>query len=128
MEFLKIVPADKFYDTKSCALIATSHALELPYKTVYTAYYLAGRERHKGSTLRQIDNSVQALLQAYKGHDKPKQRVQLSMTLEKFAKLYPKGRYIVIKSEHALALIDGVYFDTFEPKPKARVKSFYKIS
>jgi hypothetical protein len=52
----------------------------------------------------------------------------LNMTLEKFAKLFPKGRYIVVKSNHALALIDGVWYDNHEPNPRARVKHFYKIA
>lgn len=128
MQFRLAIPEDKFKDDNACALLATCHAFELGYKTVSMVYELAGRKRNKGSSMRQIGIAVNALYKVVKRTDQDKLPVKLNMTLAKFSKLYPEGKYIVIKSKHAMALIDGVYVDTIEPNPKARVKYFYKIS
>jgi hypothetical protein len=52
---------------------------------------------------------------------------KLKISLAKFAKMYPKGKYYVIKSKHALALIDGVWYDNQTPNPRAYVKYFFKV-
>jgi hypothetical protein len=52
---------------------------------------------------------------------------KLKLSLAKFAKQYPTGKYYVIKHNHALALIDGVWYDNQVPNPRSYVKWFFKV-
>jgi hypothetical protein len=49
-------------------------------------------------------------------------------SLATFAKDNPKGKWIVVKRGHAVALIDGVYHDigTDVGLPRSLVKSYYR--
>jgi hypothetical protein len=138
MEY-KISLADQtLMDRNNCALNAVSIALSKPYYEVYRVFKSVGRKGGKGSSINQITNAIAVLkIDPELGMtiDKIKAKVEslykpptyLKITLDKFAKMYPTGKFIVIKSRHALALVDGVWYDNTTPNPRAFVKCFYRV-
>jgi hypothetical protein len=138
MEY-KISLADSTHsDRNNCALNAVSIALSKPYYEVYRVFRLVGRRGGKGSSIKQITDAVTLLKidgEAGMTIDKIKDKVlslykpptYVKITLDKFAKMYPTGKFIVIKSRHALALVDGVWYDNTMPNPRAYVKCFYRV-
>ena len=138
MEY-KISLADQtLMDRNNCALNAVAIALNKPYYRVYKAFKSVGRRGGKGSSIRQITDAITLLkidqwenmsinTLADKVVTEYKTPTYLKITLNKFAKMYPTGKFIVIKSRHALALVDGVWYDNTMPNPRAYVKCFYRV-
>lgn len=135
MEYVKQLEDITSTDRNNCALNAMAIVFNLPYYEVYSKFKQFGRVGGKGSSLVTV-TAVLNCFSWYREADVPiskwiktkgKNPTKLRMTLDKFAKQYPKGKYYVIKSRHALALIDGVWYDNQKPNPRAYVKYFFKV-
>ena len=129
MKYIKQLADITYSDRNNCALNAMSIVLNKPYYEVYKLFKDFGRVTGKGSSVRVITT----VLNVFK-HGSPEKAInnfqmptKIKMTLSRFAKQYPKGKYYVIKSNHALALIDGVWYDNQIPNPRAYVKYFFKV-
>jgi hypothetical protein len=138
MEYKISLADDTQMDRNNCALNAVSIALNKPYYRVYKAFKSVGRRGGKGSSIRQITDAVTLLridswenmsinTLADKVVSEYKTPTYVKITLDKFAKMYPTGKFIVIKSRHALALVDGVWYDNAMPNPRAYVKCFFRV-
>jgi len=129
MEYVKQLADISRTDNNNCALNAMSIVLNKPYYQVAETFKDLGRVRGKGCSVRTITHA----LNVFKHYPKPadinnyQMPTKMKVSLAKFAKMYPKGRYYVIKSRHALALIDGVWYDNQVPNPRAYVKYFFKV-
>lgn len=135
MEYVKQLEDITSTDRNNCALNAMAIVFNLPYYEVYSKFKQFGRVGGKGSSLVTV-TAVLNCFRWYREADVPiskwiktkgKNPTKLRMTLDKFAKQYPKGKYYVIKSGHALALIDGVWYDNQVPNPRSYVKYFFKV-
>jgi hypothetical protein len=138
MEYKISLADDTLMDRNNCALNAVSIALSKPYYQVYRVFRSVGRRGGKGSSINQITNAITVLkidgelgMTVEKIKDKVvslyKPPTYLKITLDKFAKMYPTGKFVVVKSKHALALVDGIWYDNSMPNPKAYVKCFYRV-
>jgi hypothetical protein len=138
MEYKISLADDTRMDRNNCALNAVSIALTKPYYSVYRTFKSVGRRGGKGSSIRQITDAVTLLkidswenmsinTLADKVVSEYKPPTYVKITLDKFAKMYPTGKFIVVKSRHALALVDGVWYDNSMPNPRAYVKCFYRV-
>ena len=138
MQYVKQLADITLSDRNNCALNAVAIALNKPYYRVYKAFKSVGRRGGKGSSIRQITDAITLLkidqwdklsidTLADKVVTEYKTPTYLKITLDKFAKMYPTGKFIVIKSRHALALVDGVWYDNAVPNPRAYVKCFYRV-
>ena len=138
MEYKISLADDTHMDRNNCALNAVSIALNKPYYEVYRVFKTVGRRGGRGSSIKQITDAVTLLkIDGEPGMtiDKIKDKVlslykpptYLKISLDKFAKMYPTGKFIVIKSRHALALVDGVWYDNTMPNPRAYVKCFFRV-
>ena len=135
----KISLADQtLSDRNNCALNAVSIALNKPYYRVYKAFKSVGRRGGKGSSINQITRAINLVKNDIAaGEDLLNKKDKLlsewqdptyvKISLDKFAKMYPTGKFIVIKSRHALALVDGIWYDNTMPNPRAYVKCFYRV-
>jgi hypothetical protein len=135
MEYIKSLADPSGSDRNNCALNAMSIVYGLPYYHVAETFKALGRGKGKGVSVRMITEALNTF-KWHKEADVPinkwiKTRSQmptkLKMSLANFAKQYPKGKYYVIKSRHALALIDGVWHDNQVPNPRSYVKYFFKV-
>ena len=129
MDYVKHLADITQTDNNNCALNAMSIVLNKPYYDVYRTFKDHGRVGGKGASVRMITTALNVLK-----HGSPEKAMnnwqmptKLKISLAKFAKQYPKGKYYVIKSRHALALIDGVWYDNQKPNPRAYVKYFFKV-
>ena len=138
MQYIKQLADITLSDRNNCALNAVSIALTKPYYSVYKTFKSVGRRGGRGSSINQITRAINLLKNDItEGEDLLNKKdkllsewqdpTYLKISLDKFAKLYPNGKFIVIKSKHALALVDGVWYDNSMPNPRAYVKCFYRV-
>ena len=52
-------------------------------------------------------------------------RMPETVTLAKFLRDFPKGRFVVRKSGHVFAVIDGIQYDSFPNGPRVRITHIY---
>ena len=114
-----------------CGPLALSIVMRKPYKEVndelkaigarkddtsctYTGRYLKGPE---------WEAYYKLALQIYNAKAK-KQRTRL--TVAAFARNFKKGRFLVIVSGHALAVVDGVVYNTLEKGRGSRIQQIYQ--
>lgn len=113
-------------ESNDCTVRATSLAMNLPYEKVHKAYADVGRKRGKGVNALTIN----AALRKITGNDERMVRVMgKEPTFAQFARENNKGKYIVVKRGHAVALIDGVWHDAHVSQVGARnrVIFYYQI-
>lgn len=129
MNHIKLLADPTLSDRNNCALNAMAIVLNKPYYDVYRTFKEHGRVTGKGSSVRMITMALNVLKQGSteKAINNWQMPTKLKLSLAKFAKQYPKGKYYVIKSNHALALIDGVWYDNQVPNPRSYVKWFFKV-
>jgi hypothetical protein len=129
MEYVKQLADITETDRNNCALNAMSIVLNKPYYEVYQTFKDFGRRGGKGASVRMITTALNVLKYNHKEEaiNNWQMPTKLKLSLAKFAKMYPTGKYYVIKSRHALALIDGVWYDNQVPNPRSYVKYFFKV-
>lgn len=129
MEYIKLLADPSGSDRNNCALNAMSIVLNKPYYEVYQTFKDFGRREGRGVSVKMITCSLNAFKKLPKEELEKNYQMptKLKISLAKFAKMYPKGKYYVIKSNHALALIDGVWHDNQVPNPRSYVKYFFKV-
>jgi hypothetical protein len=129
MEHIKLLADPTFSDRNNCALNAMSIVLAKPYYDVYKVFKTHGRVTGKGASVRMITVALNVLQKGTpeKAMENFQMPTKMKMSLAKFAKQYPEGKYYVIKKNHALALIDGIWYDNQEPNPRSYVKWFFKV-
>jgi hypothetical protein len=129
MEYVKQLADITETDRNNCALNAMSIVLNKPYYEVYQTFKDFGRRGGKGASVRMITTALNVLKYNHKEEaiNNWQMPTKVKLSLAKFAKMYPTGKYYVIKSRHALALIDGVWYDNQKPNPRAYVKYFFKV-
>lgn len=129
MDYIKMLADPSGSDRNNCALNAMAIVFQLPYYSVLETFKDLGRVRGKGTSVRIITHALNTFKQYPDKVDVNKYQMptKIKMSLAKFAKMYPKGKYYVIKSNHALALIDGVWHDNQVPNPRSYVKYFFKV-
>ena len=129
MNHIKLLADPTLSDRNNCALNAMAIVLNKPYYDVYRTFKDHGRVTGKGSSVRMITTALNVLKQGSpeKAINNWQMPTKIKMSLAKFAKQYPNGKYYVIKSNHALALINGVWYDNQVPNPRSYVKYFFKV-
>lgn len=129
MQYVKQLADITKTDNNNCALNAMSIVFNKPYYDVYKVFKDHGRVGGRGASVRMITVALNVLKQGTpeKAINNWQMPTKVKLSLAKFAKMYPTGKYYVIKSRHALALIDGVWYDNQKPNPRAYVKYFFKV-
>jgi hypothetical protein len=129
MEYIKSLADPSGSDRNNCALNAMSIVFRMPYYHVAETFKALGRGKGKGVSVRMITQALNTFKHYPNEADINNYQMptKMKMSLAKFAKMFPKGKYYVIKSRHALALIDGVWYDNQVPNPRSYVKYFFKV-
>lgn len=95
-----------------CVIRALAIALDMTWTEVYDDLYLLGREWHDMMS----SNEVWGLYLYRHGFEPfmlPKTCPQC-LTVKEFCKKYPHGTYIIGTGDHAVAVINGDYFDSWD--------------
>lgn len=116
---------DDLYEYNDCTVRSTSLALNKPYHDVHKVYTEKGRQPRRGSTVKIMEK----VLQHFSNDDRVMIRALAEPTFAQFAKANPKGKFIVVKRKHAVALIDGVWHDAHVScvGARSRVLFYYEV-
>jgi len=112
-------------ERNDCVVRALSLAFNKPYEEIHALCNKVGRTKGKGMRWGQVDLAIQELTgNGLAKMDRPSRK----QTFTTFARDHKVGSYLVIKSGHAVALIDGVFHDAGTVgQPRAIVKAVFKV-
>jgi hypothetical protein len=122
---------DGFNERNDCVVRALSLAFNRAYPEVHAVCAKVGRKPWKGMYRHQSDAAIAIL--SGKPDAKGTRYVwrRDCPTFAQFARENPVGRFFVIKRDHAVALIDGVYHDMDRSAScgaRCRVQYYYRVS
>jgi len=130
--------ATKAGETNDCTVRALSNASGLDYETAHKALQKQGRKPRKGATCNVWHRAYTAagmqLTGAY-GVTKATKALQRiyrvipdkGATLSKIMPTLSQGRFIVIVTGHALAVVDGAIIDSHASSGNKSVVAVYKL-
>ena len=127
MKFIKKNPRTISTEKNDCVVRAMTIAYDSSYEVVHKACEAAGRRPQRGMNGYQVIKALELLtgredvsMTWYKiKSDRP--------TMAQFVRANPKGRFLTIIHGHAVALIDGVYYDASEPGARHRVWAYARL-
>lgn len=103
------------YDKNDCSIRAISVAAGCTYAQASAMFSAAGRKLKKGTDVATSRTIHETWLHMEPVNDAP------DMTIEMFILWYPRGSYVLHKSGHAFAIVDGVLHD-WEDTTRASTK------
>ena len=132
------IPADfGIVEKNDCAVRAIANVGAYPYPMALRLMTQEGRPRGRGTpwdTLHKVYTMAGAFDVTYYGERmrrlSEKRSVPLrpqGMTLETFLERHPKGRYVVVITKHALAVVDGTIVDMGKNRAGKRLMASYKF-
>lgn len=113
------------HERNDCTVRALKNVTAVPYQDAHEWFKRHGRRDGHGVKLMSILRSVAILKTIVYGY-----RVTIHLdamhradrlTLAEVTRRYPKGKYILTTSGHAIALIDGVVHDAFKAGARYQV-------
>lgn len=110
------------FHKRNCTVVALAATAGLPYDVAHSIAEAAGRKKNRGF------NSAKLLkyFNKKRGSTQFKKVKRSTITVQKFCKNYPTGRYYVRKRGHAYAVVDGIVVDQTKPKPRERILEAWK--
>lgn len=109
--WIKANPNPGKKEVPDCVIRAISIALNMPWTVVYDELCYLGRKEYNMPSA----DSVWGLYLYNLGFEPftlptcPK-----CITIDEFTKMYPRGTYIIGTGSHAVAIIDGNFFDSWD--------------
>lgn len=95
-----------------CVIRALAIALDMTWTEVYDDLYLLGREWHDMMSSNEVWG-----LYLYRHGFEPfmlSKTCPQCLTVKEFCKKYPRGTYVIGTGDHAVAVINGDYFDSWD--------------
>lgn len=114
-------------ETNDCTVRALKVSAGVPYSDAHAMMARLGRKPHEGMTPAQILN-LTSMPHVY-GYKVTRVDIpQFHGTLGRAMFSMRSGRYLVIKTGHAIGVIDGVCYDTGTSGPTSRIKMILKFT
>lgn len=114
-------------ESNDCTVRALATVTGLPYEKAHAILANFGRQRNKGVVMAQFMHEawrgIISGLEAFKVQILPYD----GLTVERFLRRNPKGRYLVSIRQHVFAVIDGKAYDTGLSRSRSRVDGLWKI-
>ena len=109
-------------ERQDCTVHATSIAAQIPYYQAHDLLARFGRSPRHCIRYLSFVRDMRERVGAY--------RIEIvhmpeTVTLAKFLRDFPKGRFVVRKSGHVFAVIDGIQYDSFPNGPRVRITHIY---
>jgi hypothetical protein len=118
IKFCKTFPRTIESESNDCAVRALSIACDIPYHEAHSRFSKVGRKPNKGVSVDMLSRVL---------GDRPIGSDWLSYTLSRFCALKPKGRFLVLKRNHAFAVVNGVVHDWGKLGGNTKVYSWWEI-
>jgi hypothetical protein len=113
-------------ETNDCTVRALKVAAGVPYADAHSLCSSLGRRPRKGMTSSQL-LTMTSLPHVY-GYKVTRVDVPWNQTLGRAMLYMLRGRYLVIKTGHAIGVRDGVCYDMGTSGPSSRVKMILKFT
>lgn len=129
-QYIKNNPRTIDFEINDCVVRALSLSFNLEYPRVHEMCAKAGRKPRRGMSRSQT-NAVIKKITGKPSAEMDKLPRGGRQTFATFARDNSKGKWIVIKRGHAVALIDGVYHDNSTSEqglPRSLVQCYYRAS
>jgi hypothetical protein len=129
-QYIKNNPRTINNETNDCVVRALSLAFNVEYSKAHELCAQAGREPRRGMFRKQTNVVIKKLSGNPSAEMDTLSRGN-RQTLATFARDNAKGKWIVVKRGHAVALIDGVYHDNSSSDqglPRSLVQCYYRAS
>lgn len=111
-------------ETRDCAVRAIALATNTPYAEAHAALKAQGRRDRRGAKMVWIAEALKEVATEVEDLTSGVIFGTLAQTIQK----YPEGRYVVITTGHAQALINGTIHDTMQISgPRSRVKRVFRV-
>jgi hypothetical protein len=113
---MKVIPNDGGFrksnikDTNNCSVIALAIAYNIHYKIADEIATNAGRKRNKGFHIHKLMEYIKKETNL----KSKKVRLKNKITIRRFLEQNPIGRFIVVRNDHAFAVICGEIHDMVE--------------
>lgn len=104
-----------------CAVRALSTVLSIPYYEAHRIAEDGGRKAGCRASIVKVANSARR-------HYRLEKMRGSRRTLRRFCREHPVGRFLVRKSGHAFALIDGIVFDMVEQSPDCIITHAWRVA
>lgn len=104
-----ISSSKNFKETNDCTVLAWAHCFDCEYDKAHAWLKRFGRKNRHGMKVSEIQDALKACSRA-KTKIGPYSRSN-TITLNRFTKLHPKGRYYVLVRGHAICVKDGIVYD-----------------
>jgi|688.fasta_scaffold586144_3 hypothetical protein len=123
IDFIKANPRDRV-ETNDCSVRAVSVASGLPYYKVHAAFAEAGRKAGNGVSVRIMIAALEKL-----GIMKQQETLVFNRpTLSYWLSNNPTGNWVIVKRDHAFAILDGVVHDSSPVGARSRVLFAFKVN
>ena len=109
-------------ERQDCTVHATAIAAQIPYYQAHDLLARFGRRPRHGIPYISFVRNLREPVGAYRIE---RVRMPETVTLAKFLRDFPKGRFVVRKSGHVFAVIDGIQYDSLPNGPKVRITHIY---
>jgi len=123
MKTIRVTPdsSSGIKDTNNCTICALSTAAGIPYNEAYEIGKKAGRKNGRGFYTSKLMKTARKNGIVYR-------KIKTGgITIQKFLQKNPIGRFVVDRSGHAFAVIDGTIYDHLENKPMQRIIGIWKV-
>lgn len=116
----------QYRENKDCTVMAMATAFDLPYQVAH---------KHLKEKVGRPDNQGVSMHDAFprslpfgmvRTHRFKIDGTKNNITLGRFCKQHPEGRFIVLVRGHALAVVDGIVYD-HSRKPRRHVLVAYEV-
>jgi hypothetical protein len=104
MAFVQLNPRTIPTERNDCVVRALTIALNRSYDEMHAICGAAGRKPNQGMLIYEIEYAIQKQFIWVMRHER--------VSFARFAKQNPVGRFVVVKRGHAVALVDGVWYDS----------------
>jgi hypothetical protein len=109
-------------ERRDCTIRALALSAGIPYEKAHAIGVEAGRKNKHGFY-------PEKLLKVAKRHGIQSRKLRYkSITIQRFLKKHPEGRYYVATNRHAFPIINGTIYDMLENRPLQRLEQIYLIS
>lgn len=115
------------HERNDCTVRALSVACELEYSVAHKLIKDKTGRKDTGACYGFPVFMDKYIPHIKKLHPKPWEKEKKIGTLSKFVRDNPTGTWILLKSGHAFALVNGVVYDSWQPGPKTQIKQAWQI-
>jgi hypothetical protein len=119
--FKAVNPRSIDWESRDCAVRASSIAMGLPYADIHLRYKAAGRRDRRGTCILIIADVLNHIEEyRFMSYEAP--------TLAQFVAKHKSGRWVICNSRHAWAMINGVVHDAGPIGARTRVIGAWRVA